>query len=146
MRCPYPLYYSTALRMHTKHCLLCTHACIHSLTWLAMPAIPYYSHSCLLQDYASSTLVSTTLACPVVWSWVGNITAMSLEKKAQVETSSNMLVPCLFSFTKNCFSSFIHRLSCAFDPEKKRGPHVTGFAGLRVLDQRSEISKIDRQP
>ena len=64
----------TALRMHTKHCLLRTHARIHSLTWLAVPARPYYSHSCLLQDYSFSTLVSTTLACPVVESWVGNIT------------------------------------------------------------------------
>ena len=74
LRCPYPLYFCTALCMHTKHCLLHTHARIHSLTWLAVPARPYYSHSCILQDYSSSTLVSTTLACPVVEFWVGNIT------------------------------------------------------------------------
>ena len=77
MRCPYLLYFSTALRMHTKHCLLRTHVPVHSLTWLAVPARPYYSHSCLLQDYSSSLLVSTTLACPVVESWVGNITGVS---------------------------------------------------------------------
>ena len=75
LRCPYPLYFSTALCMHTKHCLLRTHVRVHSLTWLAVPARPYYSRSCLLQDYSSSTLVSTTLACPVVESWVGNITS-----------------------------------------------------------------------
>ena len=60
--------------MHTKHCLLRTYVRVHSLTWLAAPARPYYARSCLLRDYSSSTLVSTTLACPVVWSWVGNIT------------------------------------------------------------------------
>ena len=70
LRCPYPLYFSTALRMHTKHCLLRPHVRVHSLTWLAVPARPYCSRSCLLQDYSSFALVSTTLACPVVWSWV----------------------------------------------------------------------------
>ena len=81
----------TALRMHTKHCLLRTHARIHSLTWLAVPARPYYSHSCLLQlqDYSFSTLVSTTLACPVVESWVGNITWRSGQIRASSQSSSN---------------------------------------------------------
>ena len=98
MRCPYPLYFSTALRMHTKHCLLRTHTkhCllrthlrVHRLTWLAVPARPYYSHSCLLQDYSSSSLVSTTFACPVVWSWVGNITWRSGQIRASSQSSSN---------------------------------------------------------
>ena len=56
--------------MHTKHCLLRTHVRVNSLTWLAVPARPYYSRSCLLEDYYSSTLDYTTLASPVVWSWV----------------------------------------------------------------------------
>ena len=47
------------LRTHTKHCLLRTHVRVHRLTWLAVPARPHYSHSCLLQDDSSSTLVST---------------------------------------------------------------------------------------
>ena len=66
------LYFSIALRMHTKRCLLCTHVRVDWLTSLAVPARPYYSRAFLLQDYYSSALVSTTLACacPVVWSWV----------------------------------------------------------------------------
>ena len=87
MRCPYPLYFSTALRMHTKHCLLRTHVRVHSLTWRAVPARPYYARSCLLQDYYSSTLVSTTLACPVVWSSV------------TVGTSQLLLVRTIFKIT-----------------------------------------------
>ena len=65
------LYYRSS---HAHKTLRFTHARVHSLRWLAVPARPYYSRYCLLLDYSSSTLVSTTLACPVVESWVGNIT------------------------------------------------------------------------
>ena len=81
VRCPYPLYFSTALRMHTKHCLLRTHARVHSLTWLAAPARPYCSLSILFSFLSSSRLLffytcfhNRRLPCCLVLGHSGNIT------------------------------------------------------------------------
>ena len=82
MRCPYPLYYVPLFecteniafyartgRLPSMHARTSTQADVACSAWQG----PDYSHSCLLQDYSPSRLVSTTLACPVVESWVGNI-------------------------------------------------------------------------
>ena len=60
---------------HAHKTLPFTHARTRTQSEVACRACKtYYSRSCLLPDYSSSTLVSTTLSCPVVESWVGNNT------------------------------------------------------------------------